>query len=89
MKTVWKFPLKVIDGPQVVSMPLGARALKVDLDPAIDGEIAIWAEVFPAAQASRHEFVVHGTGHPIEVDDRYVGTAMINGFVWHVYEVAR
>lgn len=44
-RTIWKFPLIMITGPQRIAMPAGATVRGCGIDPA-NGGIAIWAECF-------------------------------------------
>jgi hypothetical protein len=50
--------------------------------------VQMWVEYDRSAfhRGMRH-FRVIGTGHPIEQNERYIGTAMCPPFVWHVVEV--
>lgn len=84
MMTIWKYEFHLRDGQQCVRVPEGAELHHVH---AQKGMVCLWAEVNPHAKTVERLFVVHGTGHPIESGDRYVGTAHINGFVWHLFEV--
>lgn len=85
MRTVWKYELSLVDGPQCRPMPRGATVLH-----ARDqyGDPCLWAEVDPSRTLVDRWFVVEGTGHPIEHDGVYVGTAMSHGgaLVWHIFE---
>jgi len=85
MKEVWKYPLRLLDGQQVVKMPTGAEVLSVGIQGSTP---TIWAEVDPAAKMEPRYFQVHGTGHPISNGGVFVGTAVGVPFVWHVYEHA-
>lgn len=89
VRAVWKYPLKLVDGPQEVGMPPGARVVHVAAQDLYTP--TLWAEVTdPAAFAAvTRQFVVHGTGHWIDHDGTYVGTCHThNGaMVWHIYEL--
>lgn len=87
MKTIYKYALRVTD-EQRVDLPRGAVVRLV----AVQGNtLCLWAEVDPEAPLSPRTFRIHGTGHPIlTTDDEilfYVGSVMMDPFVWHVYEV--
>ncbi len=83
-RSIWKFPLKIEDGVQKISMPIDAVVVHVS-DQV--GGICMWAEVVPSLGKRTRFFQVYGTGHPIEFGD-HVGTAFIGGLVWHVYEIS-
>ena len=84
MTTIWKFEIALKDGPQPVQMPRDAYILFVY---AQFGSIMLWAQVVPERAKETRTFSVHGTGHPINPDSEYVGTAMMPPFVWHVFEL--
>ena len=83
MKTIWKYPLLLIDGYQSLRMPAGARVLMIGLQ---QDHICLWAEVDPDEMAYFRRFSVHRTGHPIPPDRKYCGSVQQSAFVWHVYE---
>lgn len=88
MRTVWKFPLDVKDGTQIVSMPVGSKIVCV----AQQGDCpTIWAEVESVKTLVDRHFVVVGTGHPMpDVPVSHRGTCFHRGgLVWHIYEVAQ
>ena len=86
MRAVWKYPIALVDGPQTIEMPQGARVVAVEVQ---HGAIAMWAVVSLNNPRVLRSFVVHGTGHPIEHTGRWVGTTLMNGgqLVWHVFEL--
>jgi hypothetical protein len=89
---VWKYELH--PGVTVLQMPQGSRALTVA---AQDGGVFLWADVLalrhsPTGMApvptEPRAFLTLGTGHrahPASVG-RYVGTAFLDGLVWHTFE---
>lgn len=83
MKRIWKFPLAITD-VQSVAMPRGARILAVDEQ---HGALTLWAEVDPSQPKVTRIIHIIGTGNPMpEHLGDYLGTAVIDPFVWHVYE---
>lgn len=86
MRTIWKFPLAVEDF-QKIEMPKGAEVLTVQTQ---NESLCIWAILNPSANTTElRGFWVLGTGNPVVHEDhigRYVGTAQLRGFVWHVFE---
>jgi hypothetical protein len=81
MKTVWKYPLALLDR-QVLKAPLYAKPRLV----AVQNEQAcIWLEVETTNPV--RDLVVHieGTGHAIEHDGTHAGSFQDGPFVWHVY----
>ncbi len=83
MKTVWKFPLKII-GEQLIKMPLYTEIIHVGLDPK--GVPCLWGRVDTVQLHIEREFYVTGTGHPLpDGDNRHVGSFVDGAFVWHVW----
>lgn len=72
-------------GPTSIEMPRGATVVHVDRDPA-SSRIALWAVVTPSNDTTMRDFKAVGTGHAF-ISGKYVGTAIIDPFVWHVFEV--
>lgn len=84
-KTVWKFTLRIVDGVQKVKMPAGAIIQYCAMQ---DLNICFWCVVDPRAEQTERKFYVHGTGHPIDAEEIYVGSTLDpRGFVWHVFEI--
>ena len=89
-RVVWKYPL-VPDGPDwsttvIVPGPDFAKALCVG---GQDGGLLVWVEVTPGLGVGPLRLLVRGTGHDFTGQERrYVGTAFVGPFVWHVYEAA-
>lgn len=81
--TIWKFPLTLVNGPQLIQMPMDAVVRRV----AMQGDSpCVWAEVDPESDRLTREFVVVGTGHRLPQGlFRYVGSCDHGVFVWHVY----
>lgn len=94
-RRIWKYQLQIIDR-QIFSMPVGAKLLSVgnQTDDPLFGElqtgscVCIWALVDTDADLVERTFEIIGTGNPMEDDERFfVGTCIIDPFVWHVFEV--
>lgn len=83
MKTIWKYSLDVVDGPQIRSIPSPAQLVHVESQAE---EIALWYIIDSEMPRQRRVFEVVGTGHPITPAYSFVGTATIGRFVWHVFE---
>lgn len=83
MTRIYKYPLQISD-EQMISMP--RRSIIRFVGPQ-DGVLCLWAEV-PADEDRfvGRTFYIHGTGHTIPQGRRYVGSAVMPPFVWHVYE---
>lgn len=83
--TIWKFPLETADSP-VISAPRGARFFCVQIQ---HGQACVWAIVDPTEPQVDHKLVIHGTGHPVDVDNlgAYIGTYQLSGgaLVFHVF----
>jgi hypothetical protein len=84
MTTVWKFPVSITDHTLVVSMPRAARVVEVGVQ---DGLLCMWAIVHSDAPTDARRFQVVGTGHQAPDGGKYVGTAHVPPFVWHLFEV--
>lgn len=83
MKTVWKYQLVIRDGLQHLSIPEGARIVHVGMQWDTP---TFWLEVNPEAALEFRTFQVYGTGHEIPNSNIFIGTAVGNPFVWHIYE---
>lgn len=86
MKTIWKFRLALVND-QGILMPCGAEILSVANQ---DGKLCIWAIVDPSKESESRHIEIVGTDHPLPcdmgVDRRFIGTALADVFVWHVFE---
>lgn len=85
MRTIFKYPL-VLKVEQSITTKMGATLLHVA---AQHGRVTIWADI-PDVDAMDVTLGVRivGTGNAMPDDMqgyRYVGTAFLSGFVWHVY----
>lgn len=84
MITVYKYPIGL--GGDVL-MPAGAEVIHVHEQ---CDEVCVWAIVDTEAPDELRHFDIVGTGHKVRDGWRkYVGTAHVRGFVWHVFEVER
>lgn len=97
MQTVWKFSIRVGDGPQPVTMPVGAHPLRCRLGMIGNAkrrqdEIDMWFQVESDDDVVKEVrfFEVTGTGHvvPDASGGRYIGIVFddLLGLVWHVWE---
>jgi len=83
--TIWKFPMIVADVTRV-SMPMGSRVLTVGLQ-GPRNDLVAWATVNPIAPTESREFLVRGTGHPLDGNEgRYIGTVFPGSLVFHIFE---
>lgn len=67
-------------------MPEGAELLHVDLQ---DGIVCVWARVDETRLREKRTICIRGTGHSIEKENgsqRYVGSAQMGSYVWHVFD---
>jgi hypothetical protein len=85
MKQIWKFPLRLSGGEQLVrTMPADAVPVRF----AMQGETpTLWCIVEPENSMIDRHFVVLGTGHPIPNGSRYLGSCDHGDFVWHAFEL--
>ena len=98
MRTIWKFPLEFVNGPDGwlarVTMPRGATVVHfahvyrgpLDNGPR-KGEPTIWAEVDPTAPNERATFQIFGTGDDVPDAAYHVATWDAEPFVWHLYDM--
>lgn len=85
MSRVFKFPLKVTDQPQSLTLPVGAQIVLVA--PQRE-QLCIWIDLnTDSSMQELRRFAVHGTGHDIGDGEKHVGSVLMEPFVWHVYEV--
>lgn len=80
---ILKYPLALMQGPQAVDMPVGAEVVHVHEQ---HGVPIMWARTHESASITRRQFAVFATGEHIGRDWRYLGTAHIGDYVWHVCE---
>jgi hypothetical protein len=86
MITVYKYQLGV--SKEEVSMPVGAEVISAAFQ---SDTLCLWAKVDTEATTEFRRFKVFGTGH--EIDPKFEGklkfidTAFIGMFVFHVFEV--
>lgn len=83
---IYKYTLNLTD-LQEVTMPAGAEILSAANQ---NGSLCLWALVDTDKESRRRFIEIIGTGNPIEKNDniirRFIGTAVMNPFVWHVFE---
>ena len=85
MKSIYKYTLEITDS-QSISMPRYAQILSV----AKQGDsLCLWAEVFTEEEQVHRHIRIIGTGNPIEGSPNrvFLGTVVMDPFVWHVFEV--
>lgn len=88
MRTViWKYQLKITD-QQAVEMPYEHNILSVAEQ---NGVLCMWVEVNPNAYLIDVDIEIIGTGNPIyhtvDYGRKFIGTVVMNPFVWHVFRV--
>ena len=82
--TIWKYALEMTDR-QFVSMPEGATLLSVANQ---RGALCLWALVDPDNPGVMREINIVGTGNPMTEDEtHFIGSVVIEPFVWHVFEI--
>lgn len=86
MKSVWKYELQL--GCTTLDMPAGAVILTAG---AQGNTLSAWVEVDPDQEETESRTIsVFGTGQKIAEEPgeklRYVATALVGNYVWHVYE---
>ena len=83
---IWKFPLVITDR-QVVSVPVGAQMLDVQMQ----GDTpCLWAMCREASEPQPRTIAIYGTGNPLPATPgRYIATFQESAFVWHVFDLGR
>ncbi len=67
----------------MISIPEISKILHVDNQ---NGQLCLWVEVETNSEVKSINIAVIGTGNPIPGYAKvYIGSAVINPFVWHVY----
>lgn len=84
MSRIWKHQLHIID-LQSVNLPYGSRIISAANQ---NGILTIWSMVDPSQPTCTRHIEIFGTGHQIDetVSRRFIGTVLIDPFVWHVFE---
>jgi len=87
MKTIYKYPLTKLTPYIKIEMPLDAKILCFQMQGLMP---TIWAFVETNNKISTRYFTINNTGWDMTSDqvDCYVGTIQVDGFVWHLFEVA-
>ena len=84
---IWKYQLKITDH-QHIEMPCEHNILSVAVQ---NGVLCMWAEVNPDAYLTEVDIEIIGTGNPIyhtvDYERKFIGTVIMNPFVWHVFRV--
>lgn len=83
MQQIWKFPLPIGQWESQQMMPEGATILHVDQQNSM---VCLWALVSPVAPREVRTFHIIPTGVPIENVGKYLGSVIIEPYVWHVFE---
>ena len=85
MITIYKYRIPV--GGGVVELPNIAEILSVG---AQGEDLFLWVQVNTDTPKIERYFEVFGTGHEIDYEGvrsrRFIGTAFMGPFVWHVFE---
>lgn len=86
MKTIWKYPIPIIDNIITIEIPEKATIIYVDIQNELPH---IWVEVNPYATKETRRFATFGTGHEFTEKSIYLGSYQrFNGaFVGHIYEL--
>lgn len=83
----------LILGTQTIKLPADAQIMHVGVQ---NRNIAMWYEVntdsegIPVHRMEQRTLIVYGTGHLIAFsrkERQYLGTVMIDSYVWHVFEL--
>lgn len=87
MQKIYKYGLELED-EQTIEMPLDAQILSVANQ---RGVLCLWAMVIPGIAMEKRTIEIIGTGNPIASRisgiKKFIGTVVIEPFVWHVFEI--
>lgn len=81
MKTIYKYRFN-----ETLELPCGAEFLKVATQSEA-GLICLWFLVDVDQPKEHREFRIHGTGHLVDDNERYLDTFFEGPYVWHLFEV--
>ena len=84
MRTIWKFEIPIQDEFEL-QIPMASQVLTVQVQ---HGKPCIWVMVNPDAKRITYQFVLRGTGHPIEGDlGPHIGTLQMadGSLVFHLF----
>lgn len=83
MKTIWKYELQITD---VQRVPLPAKAIIQSVAVQRD-TICLWATVDTELPVEPRKILLVGTGHDTKhcLGLQFVGTVVMEPFVWHVF----
>lgn len=84
MKKIFKYELKIKDS-QIVKIPDEAKILSVKNQ---NNKLVVWAEVSDNQMINDVEFLVIGTGNPIDkklYNYKFIDSVIMGQFVWHIY----
>lgn len=81
---IWKFELEITD-IQTLKMPCGAKILSAASQ---NGTLCLWAMCDTEKPDKNRVIEIIGTGNPVHMcfERVFIGTAIMNPFVWHVFE---
>lgn len=86
MVKIFKYQMKLEDGPQTFLMPTSAKVVAVQDQYNV---VCFWALCNPEEKQTERSFHIFGTGHHIpNAGLKYLGTVqqMEGRLVWHVFE---
>ena len=81
--TVWKYVLSM-SNEQGMAMPIDAEIVHVEMQGDV---LCMWALVDSKNGVEHRIFRIHGTGHHVHSNEVYIGTAVSDPYVRHVFEV--
>lgn len=87
MKTIYKYILPLLGGPQQIKLPQLHNILAIQVQ---NREICMWAEVDTDSPLGVWRYEIIGTGWEIKYqgyDREYLETVQVGSFVWHIYQI--
>ncbi len=81
-QTIWKYELEIVD-EQILLMPLHSDILTVQFQ---GPSLCLWARVDPRRSLADRRILIVGTGNPMPLAGKHIGTVQAGRLVWHVFE---
>lgn len=85
-ETIWKYPLEAPFVARTHQIPREAEIVHVGADPGGEG-VALWCRVQNDQARVTRRFVYIGTADDFPENARYVGSAIVDPYAWHVFEL--
>lgn len=84
MQSIWKYELEIADYQEIM-IPSGADIISVGNQRGI---LCLWARVDHSKEKKSRRIMIVGTGqgHDNLPMERFIGTVIVEPYVWHVFD---